>query len=45
VPEFEQPFEDEFHYIASLWAQAESLAAFESTYSRATSDRHDVMLG
>ncbi|PJC98044.1 hypothetical protein GQ37_013285 [Janthinobacterium sp. BJB1] len=45
VPEFAQPFEDEFHYIASLWAQAESLAAFGGEYSRATSDRHDVVGG
>ncbi|MGK5036148.1 hypothetical protein [Janthinobacterium sp. LB3P118] len=42
VPNFEQPFEDEFHYIASLWAQAESLAAFESAYSRQTSNGHDI---
>ena len=39
VPDFEQPFEEEFHYIASLWAQAESLAAFEREYSRETSNR------
>ena len=45
VPDFEQPFEDEFHYIASLWAQAEDLAAFEREYSRETSNRHDVMRG
>lgn len=42
VADFEQPFEDEFHYVASLWAQAESLAAFESAYSRETSNRHDA---
>lgn len=42
VPNFEQPFEDEFHYIASLWAQAESLAAFERVYSRQTSNGHDI---
>lgn len=45
VPDFEQPFEDEFHYITSLWAQAEDLAAFEREYSRETSNRHDVMRG
>ena len=45
VPDFEQPFEDEFNHIASLWAQAESLAAFERVYSRETSNRHDVMRG
>ena len=45
VPDFEQPFEDEFHHIATLWAQAESLAAFERVYSRETSNRHDVMRG
>ena len=42
VPDFEQPFEDEFHYIASLWAQAEDLAAFEREYSRQTSNVHDI---
>lgn len=42
VPNFEQPFEDEFHYIASLWAQAQSLAAFECAYCRETSNRHDA---
>ncbi|MGK5060623.1 hypothetical protein ACQ4WY_27165 [Janthinobacterium sp. LB2P49] len=42
VPNFEQPFEDEFHYIAGLWAQAESLAAFERAYSRQTSNGHDI---
>jgi hypothetical protein len=42
VPNFEQPFEDEFHYIASLWAQAENLAAFERAYSRQTSNGHDI---
>ena len=42
VPDFEQPFEDEFHYIASLWAQAEDLAAFERAYSRQTSNEHDI---
>ncbi|APA68630.1 hypothetical protein [Janthinobacterium sp. 1_2014MBL_MicDiv] len=42
VQNFEQPFEEEFHYIASLWAQAESLAAFARAYRRETSDRHDA---
>ena len=42
VPDFEQPFEDEFHYVASLWAQAESLAAFERAYGRQTSNGHDI---
>jgi len=42
VANFEQPFEDEFHYIASLWAPAESLAAFERAYSRQTSNGHDI---
>ncbi|KAB8064451.1 hypothetical protein [Janthinobacterium violaceinigrum] len=42
VPDFEQPFEDEFRYIASLWAQADSLAAFERAYSRETSNQHDA---
>ena len=45
MADFAQPFEDEFRYIASLWAQAESLAAFEREYRCATSNRHDVMPG
>ena len=45
VADFAQPFEDEFRYIASLWAPAGSLAAFEREYRRATSNRHDVMPG
>jgi hypothetical protein len=42
VPDFEQPFEDEFHYIASLWAQAEGLAAFEGEYCRQISNGHAI---
>ena len=42
VPDFEQPFEDEFHYIASLWAQAEGLAAFEGEYRRKISNGHAI---
>ncbi|MED5595250.1 hypothetical protein [Janthinobacterium sp. P210006] len=42
VADFEQPFEDEFRYVASLWAQADSLAAFERAYSRQTSNTHDI---
>jgi len=42
VPDFEQPFEDEFHYIASLWAQAESLAALEREYSQQISNGHAI---
>ncbi|MBR7634275.1 hypothetical protein [Janthinobacterium lividum] len=42
VADFELPFEDEFHYIASLWSQAESLAALERAYRRETSNRHDA---
>ncbi|SDG64706.1 hypothetical protein SAMN05428968_0107 [Janthinobacterium sp. YR213] len=42
VANFEQPFEDEFRYIAGLWTQAESLAAFEGVYRRETSNGHDI---
>ncbi|KAB8058271.1 hypothetical protein GCN74_17045 [Janthinobacterium sp. FT14W] len=42
VADFEQPFEDEFRYIAGLWAQADSLAGFERAYSRETSKQHDA---
>jgi len=42
VPDFEQPFEREFAYIARLWAEAGSVADFEKTYSRETSNGHNV---
>jgi hypothetical protein len=42
VPDFERPFEDEFRYIASLWAQAEGLAAFEGEYRRQISNGHAI---
>ena len=42
VPEFVQPFEREFAYLAGLWAGADSVAEFEQRYSRATSNGHDV---
>lgn len=42
VPEFEQPFEREFDYVAGLWSEAGSAAEFEQRYSRETSNRHDV---
>ena len=45
VSDFEQPFEEEFNYIAALWANADSRADFDRLYSRETSNRHDVMLG
>lgn len=42
VPDFEQPFEREFDYVAGLWSEAGSAAEFEQRYSRETSSRHDV---
>jgi hypothetical protein len=42
VPAFEQPFEDEFKYISSLWNNAQNLADFEAQYSRQASDQHDI---
>ena len=42
VPAFHQPFEQEFQYIAGLWAEAHSRRDFESLYSREVSSRHDV---
>ncbi|MCC7596385.1 hypothetical protein IGS61_02735 [Janthinobacterium sp. FW305-129] len=42
VPDFEQPFEREFDYLAGLWAEAGNVAEFEQQYSRETSNRHDV---
>ncbi|TFW28739.1 hypothetical protein E4L96_02025 [Massilia arenosa] len=42
IPIFEEPFEKEFEYVASVWAAAASLAEFYASYSRATSNSHDI---
>ena len=42
VPDFEQPFELEFGYIASLWADAGDAGAFERLYDRERSNRQGV---
>lgn len=43
MPDFVQPFEQEFRYIAQLWRNAASTAQFDSLYDRETSNRHDVV--
>jgi hypothetical protein len=43
VPEFEKPFELEFNYVASLWADAKSLSEFIAKYSRDRSNQHNVV--
>jgi hypothetical protein len=45
VPAFEEPFKQEFAYIAELWASAQSRAEFDSRYSRSVSNQHDAKLG
>lgn len=45
VINFENPFEQEFAYIAGLWAMSATRAEFESRYSRAISDEHDFKPG
>lgn len=42
VPEFEEPFELEFEYVADLWASATSSSDFSAKYSRAISNSHDA---
>ncbi|SFX42621.1 hypothetical protein SAMN03097694_2123 [Janthinobacterium lividum] len=42
VADFEQPFELEFDYIASLWAEAGDVGAFERLYDRERSNRQGV---
>ncbi len=42
---FEEPFEQEFAYIAGLWESVASRADFEAKYSRAVSDQHDAKWG
>lgn len=45
IPEFREPFEKEFEYIADLWAASTSLADFESKYSHVISNSHDAKYG
>ncbi|MFB9240678.1 hypothetical protein IV454_25945 [Massilia antarctica] len=45
VPEFEEPFEQEFKYISELWANAANLAEFERQYRREISNQHDAKYG
>lgn len=40
---FEKPFEQEFEYIAQLWASSNTIAEFHATYSRAVSNTHDAL--
>jgi hypothetical protein len=42
IPGFEEPFEQEFAYIADLWDAVSTRAEFERRYSRAVSNQHDV---
>lgn len=42
VPDFEQPFELEFDYIASLWADAGDVGTFERRYDRERSNGQGV---
>jgi hypothetical protein len=42
VHDFEEPFEQEFTYVANLWASVQSRASFECRYSRSVSDQHDA---
>lgn len=42
VPAFEEPFEEEFAYVAGLWESVSSREEFEQRYSREVSDQHDV---
>lgn len=42
VDAFLEPFEQEFEYIANLWAKASTVAEFEAEYSSEVSNTHDV---
>jgi len=42
VPNFVEPFEQEFQYIADLWNRSSSLNEFLQTYDRKTSNSHDL---
>jgi hypothetical protein len=42
IPDFVKHFEDEFEYVANLWASAKSQNEFKSRYSRDISNQHDI---
>jgi hypothetical protein len=42
IPEFKEPFESEFAYVASLWDSVENKVEFDIKYSREISNQHDV---
>jgi len=43
MPPFQRPFEQEFEYIAGLWAKAQSREEFFSLYDRNVSASHDAL--
>jgi hypothetical protein len=42
IPDFEEPFNREFAYIAELWASVDNRAEFDSRYNRSISNQHDI---
>lgn len=42
IPAFLRPFEEEFKYIAELWASSETRNEFWKRYSRDLSNQHDI---
>ncbi|MEO0534623.1 MAG: hypothetical protein AAF215_12260 [Cyanobacteria bacterium P01_A01_bin.123] len=42
IPAFQECFEQEFEYIASLWSFVSSFQEFEEKYSREVSNQHDL---
>jgi len=43
IDAFEKPFEDEFQYIARLWANSRSLSEFVAVYDPKISSSHDAI--
>ncbi|MBS0307501.1 MAG: hypothetical protein JSS58_00890 [Proteobacteria bacterium] len=42
IDTFNEPFEQEFEYIAKLWDSSSTLSEFESKYDRKVSNQHDA---
>ena len=42
IPDFRPPFEQEFAYIAALWASASAREDFDAAYRREISNTHDI---
>ena len=45
IPNFVEPFEEEFKYISTLWGTVKNIVEFEAQYRREISNSHDLKNG